>query len=672
MVESSAPSIRIDLNEFKLHLHFKSRTQLTLHFNSPSRRFYLSLIALVVHEMKRSGKIKSIPMTEHLALLGLLNETIGGAAGSSDKENLLHRIYTKWMDALPNLEEAPLFRVLGRKKEDEGERFGKAYLFKEADQDDWANLFEYMGSHENVRLKFAVDKIGISLGETSIIFGDCVDGDAWDRFISSLKKDGKERIEPEEETAEEHVVTAPPAVPSAVPLAPPSGVIEGKKSSRKRTFWLVLLWAAFLIITGVIALWHFALRPSLPAIEKASKEKMAFSLPDKPSIAVLPFVNMSGDPKQEYFSDGITEEIITALSKLPNLFVIASHSTFTYKGKAVKVNQVAEELGIRYVLEGSVRKKGEKVRIAAQLIDALSGDHLWAERYNRDLKDIFALQDEITLKIITTLQVKLTSGEQARLLAKGTTNLDVYIKAMQFREQWLRITKEGRDAAKKLAEEINALDPKYPMGYVYLAIIHNLDFILCLSESPQQSLAKAIELLNKALSLDNSLSHAHSILSQTYIYERQYDKAIAEAERAVALDPNSAENLSTLAWDLCHAGRPEEAVPLVEDAVRLDPIPPPMLLGHMGLAYRMTGRYEKAIEAHKRVIRSEPKYVFAHINLIASYMALGREKEARADAAELLRIYPKTYIYKAVERMPFKNRAENDRLADALYKAGVK
>jgi adenylate cyclase len=668
MMENSEPSIQIDLNEFKLHIHFKSRTQLTLHFNSPSRRFYLVLIALIINEMKRSGKIKSIPMAEHLDQIALLNETIGGAAGSSDKENLLNRIYNKWKVALPNLEEAALFKVLGRKKEDEGEGIGKAYSFKEPDQDDWANLFEYIGSHENVRLKFAVDKIGISLDETSIVFGDSVNGDAWDRFISSLKKDGKERTEPEEETAEEHVVTEPPAVP----LAPPSEVIEGKKPSRKRSFWLVLLWAAPLIITGVIALWQFALRLSPPVIENTSKEKMAFSLPDKPSIAVLPFVNMSGDPKQEYFSDGITEEIITALSKVPNLFVIASHSTFSYKGKAVKVNQVAEELGVRYVLEGSVRKAGEKVRIATQLIDALSGNHLWAERYDRDLKDIFVLQDEITLKIITALQVKLTSGEQARILAKGTTNLDAYIKAMQFREQWLRITKEGRDAAKKLAEEINALDPKYPMGYVYLAIIHNLDFILCLSESPEQSIDQAIELLNKALSLDDSLSHARSILSQTYIYERQYDKAIAEGKRAVALDPNSAENLSTLAWDLCHAGRPEEAVSLVEDAARLDPIPPPMLLGHRGLAYRMTGRYEKAIEAAKRATRSEPTYLFAHFNLIASYIALGLEKEARADAAELLRMYSKKSIENAVKRMPFKNRAENDRLMDALYKAGVK
>ena len=166
MVQSSRPSIQIDLNEFKLHLHLKSRTQLTLHFDSPSRRFYLSVIALVVNEMKRLGKIKSISLQEHLDLLVLLNESIGGSAGSSDKENLLHRIYRKWKDALPNLEEAPLFKVLGKKKEEGEGAIGKIYSFTDAEKDEWANLFEYMGSEENVRLKFAIDRIGVSLDET--------------------------------------------------------------------------------------------------------------------------------------------------------------------------------------------------------------------------------------------------------------------------------------------------------------------------------------------------------------------------------------------------------------------------------------------------------------------------------------------------------------------------
>ena len=201
---------------------------------------------------------------------------------------------------------------------------------------------------------------------------------------------------------------------------------------------------------------------------------MAFPLPDKPSIAVLPFVNMSRDPKQEYFSDGITEEIITALSKVPNLFVIARNSTFTYKGKPVKVKQVSEELGVRYVLEGSVQKSGDRVRITAQLIDALTGHHLWAERYDRDLKDIFALQDEITMKVITALQVELTAGEMAGVIAKGTKNIDAFIKYLQAYELMQRGNKERNAQAKKILEEAVALDPEYPRLYMGLAMTHML------------------------------------------------------------------------------------------------------------------------------------------------------------------------------------------------------
>jgi adenylate cyclase len=352
--------------------------------------------------------------------------------------------------------------------------------------------------------------------------------------------------------------------------------------------------------------------------------------------------------------------------------VISRQSTFTYKGKPVKVKQVAEELGIRYVLEGSVRKTGEKVRITAQLIDALSGNHLWAERYDRDLKDIFALQDEITLKVTTALQVKLTAGEQARLMAKGTTNLEAYLKAMQARQHGHRMTKEGNAASRKLAEEVIALDPEYPHGYLSLAFSHLEDIILGLSKSPQQSVARGIELTKKAISLDDSYSFAYSALGVFYLVARQYDKAIAEAERAVTLEPNSAENLFFLGWILCFAGRPEEAIPLIESAERLNPFPLALQLTWMGTAYRLTGRYEKAIEAAKRAIQIEPNNQFAHVHLIVSYIALGREKEARAEAAELLGINPNFSVDQFVKRRPYKNQAVNDHEADALHKAGLK
>jgi adenylate cyclase len=406
-------------------------------------------------------------------------------------------------------------------------------------------------------------------------------------------------------------------------------------------------------------------------LEVASKEKMAFPLPDKPSIAVLPFVNMSDDPKQEFFSDGMTEEIITALSKVPNLFVISHHSTFTYKGKPVTVKQVSEELGVRYVLEGSVRKTGDKVRITAQLIDALSSHHLWAERYDRDLKDIFALQDEITMKIITALQVKLTTGEMADMIAKGTKNIDAFIKYLQAYELITRANKERNAQAKKILEEAVALDPEYPRLYMGLALSHMYDVWYGTTESTEQSLAQAFEFAQKAISLDDSNAAAYSVLGLLYMYKRLYDKAIAECERAVSLDPNSDENLFRLGIVLNYAARAEEALPYLQNAIRLNPLPPALYFIMLAISYRDSGQYEKAIEASKKALQREPNTQFAYIHMAVSYIRLGQEKEARAAAAEILRINPKFSLERYAKMLPFPQPVA-DRIIEDLRKAGLK
>jgi len=405
--------------------------------------------------------------------------------------------------------------------------------------------------------------------------------------------------------------------------------------------------------------------------EVASKERMALPLPDKPSIAVLPFVNMSDDPKQEYFSDGMTEEIITALSKVPNLFVIARNSTFTYKGKPVKVKEVSEELGVRYVLEGSVQKSGDRVRITAKLIDAFSGHHLWAERYDRDLKDIFALQDEITMKVITALQVELTAGEMAGMMAKGTKNIDAFIKFLQAYELLYRANKERNAQAKKILEEAVGLDPEYPRLYMGLALSHIYDVWYGTTESTEQSLAQAFEFAQKAISLDDSNAAAHSMLGLVYMMKRQYDKAIAESERAVSLDPNSAENISRLGTILNYAARAEEAIPYLQNAIRLNPLPPALYFIQLAISYRDSGQYEKAIEASKKALQREPNSQFPYIHMAVSYIRLGQEKEARAAAAEILRINPKFSLERYAKALPF-TKPVADRVLEDLRKAGLK
>jgi adenylate cyclase len=342
---------------------------------------------------------------------------------------------------------------------------------------------------------------------------------------------------------------------------------------------------AILVVAGGVAIWR-SYRPSTPpSMEVASVEKMSFPLPDKPSIAVLPFANLSGDPEQEYFSDGLTDELIATLSRVPKLFVIARNSTFTYKGKPVKVQQVSEELGVRYVLEGSVRKSVDKIRITVQLIDALNGHHLWARQYDRNLDDIFAVQDEITIKIITAMQVKLTEGEQARAVAKGTNNLEAYLKSLQAHELSIKHNIESNALAKKLAEEAVALDPEYAWGYFVLGRTHMLDVWLGSSESPKDSIAKAMELLQKAIVLDDNLAEAHGLLGFLYAIERQHDKALAQGKKAVALNPNSATAHVYLGKVHTFARRREESIPEYKKAIRLNPMPPNWYLWSLGLSY---------------------------------------------------------------------------------------
>ena len=327
----------------------------------------------------------------------------------------------------------------------------------------------------------------------------------------------------------------------------------------------------------------------LGALHKAGiPDKPPLPLPDKPSIAILPFDNLSGDPEQEYLADGISENIISALSKISKMFVIARNSTFTYKGKPVNVKQVSREMGVRYVLEGSVQKAEDQLRVTAQLVDATTGNHLWSEQYDRELKDIFALQDDITKKIITALQVKLTEGEQARTASKGTNNLKAYLKFLQSMETLRRFNRESNALAKQLAEEAVALDPKYAPAYRALSAAYQMDVWLGTSKSPKQSLTKAMELTQKAIALDNTYAEGYSSLGFLYSMTDQHDKAVAAAEHGVALNPNSADAHMLLGHTLRLAGRHEEAIPEYKIAIRLNPFPPNNYLFGLGMSYAYT------------------------------------------------------------------------------------
>jgi adenylate cyclase len=453
-------------------------------------------------------------------------------------------------------------------------------------------------------------------------------------------------------------------------LMDPRVTVAGKPADEKpaafRRMPSLIGAVAVLLLAVCAGIWHFYMRH--PSIEPASQNRMAFTLPDKPSIAVLPFTNMSGDPEQDYFSDGLTEEIITALSNVPELFVIARNSVFSYKGKPVNVKQVAEELGIKYVLEGSIRKTGDKMRITAQLIDAISGHHLWADRYDRDLKEIFDVQDELTKNIITALQVKLTTGDLVKAAAKGTNNLEAYLKYLQAMANMRRFNIESNAFAKELAQEAIALDPEYPMPYMVLSSTHQMDVWLGTSEFPKQSVAKSLELIQKAIELDPTYAEAYGHLGFTYSMMGEHDKAIESAEQAVALNPNSAYTHMRLGHTLRFAGKYDEAIPEYKKAIRLNPIPPTNYFFGLGLAYSWTNQYEEAIKWCEKAVHKDPDSFLTRLMLAVVYSRSGQEENARAEAAEVLRINPKFSVKKWEKSSSGANIEE---FSTALRKAGL-
>jgi len=380
--------------------------------------------------------------------------------------------------------------------------------------------------------------------------------------------------------------------------------VQRLKFSRRVGIAYRIAVAGLALLVGGIETGRYFLRPHLSTRDSAlrtEEAKPSLPLPDKPSIVVLPFANMSNDPEQEYFSDGITEDITSDLSKISSLFVIARNSAFTYKGKAVKVQDVSREMGVRYVLEGSVRKAGDQVRITAQLIDATIGAHLWSERFDRPFTDIFALQDEIVQKIVTTLKLQLTLWEQGVLVRKTTDNLEAYDCVLRGMEANQRITKEANTQVRQMFEKAVTLDPQYAMAYVGLSFTYYREWANRWSTTPQ-TLERAFVVAQQALALDDSLPVAHLLSGFVYGQRQQHDLAIAESERAIALDPNNADSYLGQTHVLLLAGRPEEALQKMKQAMRLNPRFSPIYSFQLGWAYSLMGRQSEAIVALKEFL----------------------------------------------------------------------
>ena len=393
---------------------------------------------------------------------------------------------------------------------------------------------------------------------------------------------------------------------------------------------------------------------------------------DKPSIAVLAFNNMSGDPEQEYFSDGICEDIITDLSKLSELHVIARNSSFTYKGKPVDVKQVGRDLGVRYVLEGSVRKAGNRVRVTGQLIDAASGAHIWAERFDRDLTDIFAVQDELTQEIIAALKIKLSAPEKARIAGGGTKNVDAHDFFLRGRELVI-----GNKRDREMFAEANVylrraieLDPNYAGPYAALGWAYIMDYQNRWSDSPETSLDQAERLIDEAIAKDDKDPFVHYVAALLGLWKKDYERWAHEADRALSLNPNYGH--AHLARGLVHvySGEPVKGIPYIEQAMRLDPAQQ-QYRHFLGTAYLVAGNYETAAAILKERVAITPTTDLSRALLASALGHLGRAEEARQIWRELKEINPRYSYSDHFGRLPFRNPADADQFTEGLRKAGL-
>ncbi len=399
--------------------------------------------------------------------------------------------------------------------------------------------------------------------------------------------------------------------------------------------------------------------------------RSVLALPDKPSIAVLPFQNMSGDPEQEYFSDGMTEDLITDLSKVSGLFVIARNSSFSYKGRAVKVQEIGSDLGVRFVLEGSVRKAGNRVRITAQLIDTGSGGHLWAERFDRDLTDIFSTQDEVVEKIVGTLAVTLTQGEERRLYRRGTSNVEAYESWLRARELLTRGTRESIAQARAMYRRAIEIDLSFAAPHAGLALAAISDYVSGWALDPAQALDEAERWARRAVELSDEEPVSHMALGAVLLWRRDHEGALAESRRMMALDPNFAQGYAATGLALMYAGRAAEALEPIATAMRLDPLYPGMVLHFLAQANFSLGKYEIAAQQLVDRIARNPGTDASRMLLASCYGHLGRAEDARAAWAELLEVNPEFSLMQRARVLPYKDAGDFQRIADGLAKAGL-
>ncbi len=435
-------------------------------------------------------------------------------------------------------------------------------------------------------------------------------------------------------------------------------------SLRRRRFMVVSGIAALLAIAGI---WVAV----TPLGEDAEKSSAAAKQADILSIFVMPFVNRSDEPEQDYFVDGITEDIITDFSRLSNLTVIAWNTSSSFRGKTVQPQELKREFGVDYVLDGSMRKSGDQLRITAQLVDASNGKQVWAERYDRKLADVFALQDDVTKKIVQALAVRLTATEKGQLGRPATNNFAAYERFLRGQQYFKQQTKEGNELARGSYQRAIELDPTFARAYGGLALTHVLDFRSGWTDAPIETLDRALTLAEQAVALGNNIPQTHWALGFVYLFRKQYAEAEAAARQTIKLAPSYADGYGLLAFVNNWQGKAEDAVRNMRKAMTLNPYYTYEYPWTLGLAYFFLGRYPEAVEAMKDALEHNANAPLPRLFLAAAYIRLGRQDDAEWEIDQAMILYPNTKLPQIAATLPLTNRDQINAILDDLRKAGV-
>jgi len=651
--------IQCDLAEYKITLEFPGRKPpLVVHFDTPSRRFYFAIIVLIITEMKKQGRPGFVYMHRHQNILTLLDKSLSGKNASEHVEGMWAKIKMAWRNRLPDLESAALFKVLDRDLISPYEKGGKyRYKCSEEECDVWAGLFSY-DENNKWRFKFAFDSASVGFNDVSITLGSRRDNSAWEEFINRLSsKSEADQI---------------PVEPGDKATVEPSSK-EGIRRARSRTF----IWGlAAIVVTAIIVAigWRLTLYKTHIPPESVDLSLSVYPLTDKPSLAVLPFENLTGDPQQAYFSDGISDQLITSLSQAPYLYVTARTSTFAFKANPMQAQEIAAKLGVQYLLEGSVQRDKDRVRIHVQLIDGRNGNHIWAETYNRNFSDLFALQDEITMAVMAVLNVQITGYATGALKYSRPTSLNAYEHYLKGLYYHLGRRPEDVKKARQSFEEAVHIDPNFGRAYTWMANTYLDEIELRLTTQREQVLEKAEQAVQKALAVDPDYP-PYGTLSRISRLKKDMETAIVYARKAVQQAPNDSGQHYMICLALAMGEEFEESVASCETALRLAPFRPVNYV--LQLAWSSVGdtQYDRSIPLFKEVIDRSPQSFYAYLaykGLTAAYELSDRHVDANLAAQNVMRMNPNFSLENESRLSPAKEGPFKERMMNAYRDAGLK